>query len=217
MITCDVTCSSLAGVYLTFLSVNTVRSQDVSGFSTLANDPHSLFPLSSIPITVRGCCVPPVKSICLISKNVAPLHTSCNHCPHCTQKLPWFAISCCGCWLQRPSPCAAPSTVPTFTIIHNSCSHPYRRNPWPSDMGDTVCTIGWGKQGVFWSFPHWTPTTTSWSRQCHTCNAWSPNPSSMPFSLMTSSYTSFSPWWPVLVRCSWIPLPFSKTGKVPSC
>ena len=141
MITCDVMCSLLAGVYLAFLSVNTICSQDVSGSPTLADDPCSLFSLSPIPTTVRGCCAPLVKSICFISKNVAPLHMSHNHCPHCARKLPRFAISCCSCWLQRPSPRAAPSTVPTSTIIRNSRSHPYRRNSWSSDMGDTVHTM----------------------------------------------------------------------------
>ena len=71
-------------------------------------------------------------------------------------------------------------------------------------------------RAFFKASPHWTHTTTSQSRQHHTCNAQSPNPSSMPFSLTTSPYTSFSPWWLVLVCRLWIPLPFSKTGKVPS-
>ena len=129
VITCDVTCSSLAGVYLAFLSMNTVCSQDVSGSLTLVNDPCLLFSLSPISNTVRGCCAPPVKSICLISlQNVTPVHPSCNHCSCCTWKLPRFAISCCGCWIRRPSPHPAPSTISAPPIIHNTRSNSYRGN-----------------------------------------------------------------------------------------
>ena len=149
MITCDVMCSSLAGVYFTFLSVNTIHSQDISGSLTLANDPHLLFSLSPIPTTVSSCCVPPVKSICLISKqNVTPLHLSCHHHSRRTRELPGLAISCCSCWLQRPLPCPAPSTVPSSPNICNSCSHLYRRNPQSSDVGDMVRTMSREKQGI---------------------------------------------------------------------
>ena len=146
VITCDVTCSSLAGVYLAFLSVNTVRSQDVSSSLTLADDPCSLFSPLPIPTTVRGCCVPPVKSICLISKqHVAPIHTSHNHCPRCAQKLLQSAISCCGCWLRRPSPRPAPSTVSASPIIYHTHSHTNQRNLQPANVGNKVHTMGRGK------------------------------------------------------------------------
>ena len=147
MITCNVTYSPLAGIYLAFLSVDTVRSQDVSGSLPLADDHRSIFSPSIIPDTVRGCCAPPVKSIDLISlqKHVSPILLSRNNCPRCTRKLPRFAVSCCGCWLRRPSPCPAPSTVsasPTFTNTH---SHPYRGNSQPANVGKSVRTMGQDK------------------------------------------------------------------------
>ena len=51
-------CSSLAGVYLAFLSVNTVHSQDVSSSLTLANGPHLLFPFPHSYHCERLLCAP---------------------------------------------------------------------------------------------------------------------------------------------------------------
>ena len=50
MITCNVTCSPLVGIYLAFPNMDTVRSQDISSSSLLADDLHSIFPLPSFPI-----------------------------------------------------------------------------------------------------------------------------------------------------------------------
>ena len=142
MITCDVTYSPLADIYLDFLSVDTVRSQDIFDSLPLADDPHSLFSPSPIPDTVRGCCTPPVKSLCLISlqQHVSPVLMTHNHCPYCARKLPQSTISCCSCWIWRPSPRPATSTVPATST--NSHSHLYRGNSWPANVGKPICAVG---------------------------------------------------------------------------
>ena len=140
MITCNVMYSPLVRIYLAFSDVDTVHSQDVSGSSPLADDPRSIFSPSTIPTTVRGCCAPPVPSIDLIplQKNVTPLLATCNNCPRCARKLPRFAISCCGCWLQRPSPRPAPSSISATPTIHHTRTHPYRGNSQPTNVGKPV-------------------------------------------------------------------------------
>ena len=150
MITCNVTYSPLVGIYLAFSNVDTVRSQDVSGSSPLTDDPRSILSPSIIPNTVRGCCAPPVPSLDLISlqKNVSPILTPRNHCSRCTRKLPRLAISCCGCWLRRPSPHPAPSTIPTTPTTNHTRSHPYRGNSRPANVGKSICTMGRNKQGL---------------------------------------------------------------------
>ena len=145
MITCNVTYSPLVGIYLAFPDVDTVRSQDVSGSSPLADDPRSIFSPPPIPTTVRGCCAPPVPSIDLISlqkKNVSPVLSTRNYCPRCTRKLPRSAISCCGSWLRRPSPRPAPSTISATPTIRHTRTHPNRRNPRPTNVGKPVRAMG---------------------------------------------------------------------------
>ena len=150
MITCNVMYSPLVEIYLAFLNVDTVCSQDISGSSPLADNLRSIFSPSIIPDTVRGCCVPPVKSIDLISlqQDVSPILAPRNHCPCCTWKLPRSAISCCGCWLRRPSPHPAPSTVPAIPTSNHSRTHSYRGNSRSADMGKPVCSMGRDKQGI---------------------------------------------------------------------
>ena len=163
MITCNVTYSPLVGIYLTFSDVDTVRSQDVSGSLPPADDPRSIFPLSPIPTTVRGCCAPPVPSIDLISfqKNVSPLLAPRNHCPRCTRKLPRFAILCCGCWLRRPSPRPAPSTISATTTTNYTHTHSYRGNSQPTNVGKPIRTMGRTKQGILRKLSRRSPAPSS--------------------------------------------------------
>ena len=91
MITCDVMCSSLAGIYLAFPSMNNVHSQDTFWFPHSGQLPSFDFLLSPIPTTERGCCVALVKSICLITQqNVTPIQKTCNHCPRHTETTKGF-------------------------------------------------------------------------------------------------------------------------------
>ena len=150
MITCNVTYSPLVGIYLAFSDVDTVRSQDVSGSSPLADDPRLSLSPSITPDTVRGCCVPPVPSLDLISlqRNVSPLLASHNHCPRCTRKLPRFAVLCCGCWLRRPSPRPTASTISAPSTTNHTRSHPYRGNSRPANVGKSIRTVGRDKQDL---------------------------------------------------------------------
>ena len=141
MITCNVTYSPLVGIYLAFPDVDTVRSQDVSGSLPLADDPRSFSSPFPIPTTVRGCCAPPVPPLDLISlqkKNVSPVLSSRNNCPRCTRKLPRFAVSCCGCWLRRPSPRPAPSAISASPKPNNTRTHPYRGDSRPAIVGKPI-------------------------------------------------------------------------------
>ena len=147
MITCNVMYSPIVGIYLAFLSMDTVRSQDISGSSPLADDHRSLFSPPLIPYIVRGCCVPPVKSLCLISlqQNVSPILAPRNYCPRCTRKLPRLAILCCSCWLRRPSPRPAPSPIPSTTSRNpRTC----RKHSRPASVGKSIRIMGRDKQGV---------------------------------------------------------------------
>ena len=191
---------------------------NTSSSSTLADDSCSLFFLSPIPTTKRGCYAPLVKSICLILKqNVAPIQKTHNHHPCRTRKLLGSPISCCGCWLQRPLPCPASSTVPPSTNIHHSCSHIHWCHPQSSNVGNMVQTVGWRKQSILWVTSHWTPSSTPQSWQCNSNDERSSNSCSMTFILLSSSHTSFNPWWPVPVHCPWISSTVSQVGKVPHC
>ena len=134
-----------------------------------------------------------------------------------TRKLSGSPISCCGCWLQRPSPCPASSTVPSSSDIHHSCSHLYQRNSWSSNMGNLLQTVGWRKQGILRNVSHWTTSPSSWPRQRNPNDVRNPNTCSTSFILSSSLHTSFNPQWPVLVHCSWIPFTLSQVGKVSCC
>ena len=173
-----------------------------SGSSTLADDPRLLFFLTSIPITERGCCVPLVKSICLILKqNISPIQKTCNHHSCHTRKLPRSPISCCGCWLWRPSPHPAPSTISPSSNIRHSHSHTHWCHPWTSDVGNLLWSMGRRKLSILWIVTSWTSSSTSWSQQCNFNDERSPNTSTMTFTCSSSSHTSFHLWWPILVCC----------------
>ena len=216
--TCDVTYSLITGVYLTFTSMNNVCSQDTFWFPHSGWWPSFTFSLTPIPITERGCCVPLVKSICLISKqNISPIQKTCNHHSRCTRKLPGSSILCCGCWLWRPSPCLVPSTIsPTSNICHCH-SHTHWCHPWTSDVDNSLWSMGRRKLSILWIVTSWTPSSTSQSWQCNSNNERSPNTSTMTFTCLFSSHTSFHLWQPVPVCCLWIPSIISQVRKVPHC
>ena len=188
----------------------------LSGSPTLANDPHLLFSLPPTTTTERGCCAPPVKPIYLISKqNIPPIWKTHNHCPHCTRELPGSPILCCGCWLWRPSPCPAPSTIPPSSVICHS--HTHKCNSRTPKLGNSLWTIGRRKPSILWIVTSWTPSTTPWPWKHYTNYEGSANTSTTAIPCLSPSYSSFNPWWLVPVCCLWISTTLSQVGKILSC
>ena len=184
----------------------------------LADAPHSLFLLSPISTTERGCCVPPMKSICLISKqNVSSIWKTHNHRPHRTRELPGSPILCHGCWLQRPSPHPAPSTIPPSSIIDHPHSHTHWCHPRTPNMSDLLWIMGRRKLSILWIITSWTPTSTSWPQQYYTNDKRSSNSSTTTFFHLSPSYSSFHLQRPVPVCCLWISSTLSQVRKVPCC
>ena len=137
MITYDITCSSLAGVYLAFLSVNNVHSQDAFRFPHSGRQPlFTFFPVPYSYYCERLLCTP---SKIYLSHFQTKCHTP-THDPQppspSHQGASW--ISNLMLWLLALEAIASPSSK------HNTPLHRHLTCPLPSLLKEfLVSRCGW--------------------------------------------------------------------------